>query len=110
MVNQIIQKKVDIFESFMEKYFAKEQTYYVYNLEVFKKIQYEEALEPFLESLKVYYFKNKHYYLNRSQMTFNQFNTILRQIFNKNEIEVTKKVKYTKSKYQVEYYISHSYN
>lgn len=107
MVNQIIQKKVDIFELFMKKYFVKEQMHYVYNIEVFKKILYDEGLEPFLESLKLYYFKNKHYYLTRNPINFNQFNTILRQIFNKNELNVIKKVKYTKSKYQVEYYISY---
>ncbi len=103
MVNQIIQKKVDFFESFVKEHFIKEQHYYVYNIEVFKKLSYESQLQPFLESLKACYFKNKHYYLERWPLSYNQFNTILRQIFNKNEMNVEKKVKYTMSKYQVEY-------
>jgi hypothetical protein len=105
MMNQIIQKKVDNFESFVKDYFIQEKDYYIYNNEVFKKLQYESVLKPFLDNLKIYYYKNKHYYLERWPLTFNQFNTILRQIFNKNELNVEKKVKYTRSKYQVEYYI-----
>ena len=105
MVNQIIQKRVDLFESFIRSHFIREQDYYVYNIEVFKKLEYESQLKPFLDSLKPYYYKNKHYYLERWPLHYNQFNTVLRQLFNKNEMQVEKKVKYTMSKYQVEYYV-----
>jgi hypothetical protein len=105
MVNQIIQKEVDIFESFVKEHFIEEQDYYIYNNEVFKKLLFESIMTPFLESLKSYYFKNKYYYVERSPMTFNCFNTVLRQIFKRNQIHFTKKVKYVMSKYQVEYYI-----
>ena len=105
MVNQIIQKEVDIFESFVKEHFIQEQDYYIYNIEVFKKLLFESLMAPFLESLKSYYYKNKYYYLERSPMTYNYFNTILRQIFKRNQIHFVKKVKYVMSKYQVEYYI-----
>ena len=95
MVNQIIQKEVDIFESFVKEHFIQEQDYYIYNIEVFKKLLFESLMVPFLESLKPYYYKNKYYYLD----------TILRQIFKRNQIHFVKKVKYVMSKYQVEYYI-----
>ena len=90
MVNQIIQKEVDIFESFVKEHFIQEQDYYIYNIEVFKKLLFESLMVPFLESLKPYYYKNKHYYLERSPMTYNYFNTILRQIFKRNQIHFVK--------------------
>lgn len=105
MVNQIIQKEVDIFESFVKQYFTHEKEYYIYNIEIYKKLLYESLMDPFLESLKNYYFKNKYYYLERNPMTFNYFNTILRQIFHKNNISIQKNIKYVMSKYQVEYFI-----
>ena len=51
------------------------------------------------------YYKNKYFYLTRDPMTFNSFNTIMRQIMKKNDIIYTNKIKYTSSKYQVEYHI-----
>lgn len=105
MVNQIIQKKVEFFDSFMKDHFVKEQGYLIYNIEVYKKLSFETILYPFLESLKPYYFKNKYYYLERQPMTYNYFNTVLRQILKRNNIAYEKKVKYLMSKYQIEYHI-----
>ena len=105
MVQQIIQKYVDIFESFVISHFIEEQDYYVYNNEVFKKLVFDDTLDNFICALKPYYFKNKHFYLQRHPYTYNSFNTILRQIMKRNNIQVEKKVKYQKSKYQVEFHI-----
>lgn len=103
--NQIIQTNVSNFHHFVETYFAVENDTLIYNLEVFKKLMYEGKIPEFLEELKEFYYKNKHYYLSRSPITFNNFNTIMRQIMNKNEVPYEKKVKYTMSKYQIEYHI-----
>jgi len=105
MVNQIIQKYVDIFEPFVKKHFILEKDYYIYNMEVYKKLRFDEELKEFLLKLKQYYYKNKHYYLERESISFNEFNTVLRQIFKRNELKIDKKVKYTMSKYQIEYHI-----
>tara|TARA_B100001093_G_C26794833_1_gene1000641 strand:+ start:492 stop:857 length:366 start_codon:yes stop_codon:yes gene_type:complete len=104
-VNQIIQTNVSNFHHFVETHFAVENDTLIYNLEVFKKLNYEGKIPDFLEELKEYYYKNKHYYLSRTPITFNNFNTIMRQIMNKNEVPYEKKVKYTMSKYQIEYHI-----
>ena len=40
MTNQIIKTYVDIFESFVKKHFILEQDYYVYNMDVYKKLSF----------------------------------------------------------------------
>ena len=108
MTNQIVQKPVDFFEDFVKTHFILENHVYMYNLEIFKKLQYENCILSLLERLKDYYYKNKHYYLTRHPVTFNSFNTILRQIMKRNCIIYEKKIKYTMSKYQAEYHIQES--
>jgi len=105
MKNQIIKKNVDCFESFVKENFTFEKNYYIFNHIVFKKLEYENKIYPFLEELKDYYYKNKHYYIERNPISFNQFNTVLRQICKVNEIEYTSKIKYNSSKYSIEYFI-----
>ena len=102
MVVQVVQKEVDLFEPFVKTHFISENDYFIYNIDVFKKLNFENQLVPFLESLKPYYCKNKHFYLERDPISYNNFNTILRQIFSRNKIKIKKKVKYIMSKYQVE--------
>lgn len=104
-MSQIIHTYVDFFEQFVQTYFLLENQVYVYNHETYKRLNYENVLSTFLESLKQYYYKNKYFYLTRDPMTFNSFNTIMRQIMKKNDITYTNKIKYTSSKYQVEYHI-----
>ena len=106
MKNQIIKKDVDFFEDFIKENFMLENSYYIFNHIVFKKLLYEEKLYKVLEVLEDYYYKNKHYYIQRNPISFNQFNTIIRQICKRNEIEYTSKIKYNSSKYNIEYYFS----
>ena len=105
MVNQIIKRYVDIFDTFIKDNFNKENDYYVYNILVFKKIFFNKKIDQFLIHLKDYYYVNKQYYLTRTPITYNQFNTIIRQILKINNIEYKKNVKYINSKYTTEYHI-----
>ena len=106
MKNQIIKKYIDFFNDFVKENFMIENDYYIFNIIVFKQLEYENKIPSFLENLKEYYYKNKHYYLERDPITYNQFNTILRQICNNNEINFSNKIKYQSSKYSIEYYIN----
>jgi len=103
--NQVIKKYVDIFDHFVETNFLLENNYYIFNYFVFKKIVYEEKTDDFLNRLKDYYYKNKHFYVERPCLTYNQFNTILRQVCKRNNIPIEIKVKYENSKYSPEYHI-----
>jgi hypothetical protein len=103
--NQVIKKNVDIFNDFVKSNFICENNYYIFNYLTFKKIVYEGQIESFLAQLKDYYYKNKYFYIERPDITHNQFNTILRQICKKNNIHIEIKIKYENSKYSPEYHI-----
>lgn len=103
--NQVIKKYVDIFDGFVKTNFVHENNYYIFNYLNFKKIIYEGQIESFLTQLKDYYYKNKHFYIERPDITHNQFNTILRQICKKNNIHIEIKIKYENSKYSPEYHL-----
>ena len=105
MKNQIIKLYVDVFDQFVKDNLVKENNYYIFNHLIFKKINYDDTLKTFMISLKPFYFKNKHYYLERDPITFNQFNTILRQVCKRNNIKYDTNIKYNSSKYSIEYFI-----
>ena len=103
--NQVIKKYVDIFDDFVTSHFIRENNYYIFNNLIFKKITYEGQINVFLNQLKDYYYKNKYFYIERPEMSHNQFNTILRQICKNNNIHIEIKIKYENSKYSPEYHL-----
>ena len=105
MNSQIIKNHVTIFHDFVKNNFIEENNYYIFNDIVFKKLLYNNVVTDFLKELKQYYFKNKHYYLERDPITLKQFNTIIRQICKKNKLYLKKNVKFNNSKYNIEYHI-----
>lgn len=105
MKNQIIKKHVDFFNSFIQTHCVKENDYYISNYLVFKKLIFENQMEIFLHKLHDYYYQNKHYYLKRDPISYNQYNTILRQICKVNEVKLEPIIRYTASKYDAEYHI-----
>ena len=84
MKNQIIKKHVDFFNEFIKENFILENDYYIFNNIVFKKLEYENKVQDFLEKLKDYYFKNKvvnislnsNFYLNSVFYGFSNFISI----------------------------------
>ena len=105
MKNQIIKLYVEPFEDFVKENFQQENNYYIFNHITFKRLEYDNKISYFLESLKEYYFKNKYYYLERNPITFNQFNTVIRQICKRNDVKFDSNIKYNSSKYSIEYFI-----
>ena len=103
--NQVVKKYVDIFDDFVKTNFVRENNHYIFNNLIFKKLVYEDKITKFVESLKEYYYENKHFYLNRLPITYKQFNTLIRQICKRNEIKISTSVKYESSKYTTEYHI-----
>ena len=59
-----------------------------------------------VDNLKKYYFKSKHHYLERDS-TYKNFVTIVRQICKYHHIPFTSDIKYSKSKYEIKYFIYH---
>lgn len=70
----------------------------------FKKLQYNNSIQGFLQNIKEYYYESKQYYVTRP-ITYNNFLTIIRQICKINNIHIEKKIEYIKNYYDIIYYI-----
>jgi len=84
----------------------KTEKYYMFNLDAYKKGVYTEEIQKFMELCKPYYYQSKCKYLEK-KLTYNSFTTIMRQICNFNQITYTSKIIYSKSHYNIVYYIYH---
>jgi hypothetical protein len=82
----------------------KEETYYVFDKNAYKKGIFTESIQIFLANCKKHYFLSKQKYVERKQ-TYNSFTTIIRQICNHNNITYKSEIKYDKSTYNIIYYI-----
>ena len=104
MKSQIIKEYVPFFIDFLTQNAKTESNYVLFNEELFRKCQYVGSHTEFLEQLRPYYHKSKQFYLDRDNMSYSQFITILRQISNATDVKYVSKVKYNQSKYSIEYY------
>ena len=68
----------------------KNDKYYTLNKVSYKKAEYLELLQPFLDSIDEYYYESKKFYLTRKQ-NYNSFITIIRQICRQNNINYISK-------------------
>jgi hypothetical protein len=82
----------------------KNNNYYIFNYESYKKGLYNENIPKFIENCKLYYYKSKQKYLEKKQ-TYNSFVTILRQICKNNNITYLSKLVYNKSEYNIDFYV-----
>ena len=82
-----------------------EHNQFVFDRNAFKKGIFFDLISKFLADSKPHYHKAKHYYLER-KITYNFFTTVIRQICNRNQIEYTTKINYSKSRYEIAYLIS----
>ena len=77
---------------------------YTFSKSSYKKAKFEKIVEPFCIFLKDFYFKSKYFYIERN-MTYKNLITIIRQICKYNNIPFTSDIKYSKSKYDITYFI-----
>ena len=82
----------------------KNDKYYTFDSNSFKKGIFTEEINCFLEDCKPYYHISKRKYIEK-KITYNSFTTVLRQISNSNKIIYTSQIKYDKSNYEIVYYI-----
>lgn len=83
---------------------VKNEKYYLFNHNSFKKGLFNDEIGKFFEKCKPYYHISKKKYLER-KVDYNTFTTVLRQICNFNKITYTSQIKYDKSTYDIFYYI-----
>lgn len=106
MSNQIFKSKVpkDLFFGLLDSIAMKNEKYYIFNKNSYKKGIFNGVIENFFNELKEYYHISKRKYIDR-KLTYTAFTTVIRQICNLLKIEYTYKIKYDKSEYEIEYYI-----
>ena len=105
-MSQIFRKDIpnDILFKFLEDNAEKTHKCYIVNNVFYKKLQFNNELYPFLQSLMDYYHLSKQYYLTR-KMSYTKFITVIRQICKQNNLSFTSNIKYDKSKYNINYFI-----
>jgi hypothetical protein len=106
MSTQIFKKNVptESFYSLLDSICVKNDKYYIFNKNSYRKGLFNESIANFIEECKPYYHISKQKYLER-KLTYNSFTTILRQICNFNKIKYVSQIKYDKSNYNIIYYI-----
>jgi len=106
MSTQIFKNKIDnklLFE-LLDKICIKNDSYYIFNNNAFKKGKYTHDIDDFINECIPYYHLSKRKYLEK-KITQKSFVTVLRQICNFNNIRYVSKTVYNKSTYDVVYYI-----
>ena len=103
---QIIKNKIPDEHLFalLDKICIKNNKYYTFNLNSYKKGMYSEDIPKFIQECIPYYYLSKRKYLER-KITYKSFITVLRQICNYNKITYTSKIVYNKCEYNIEYYV-----
>ena len=89
----------------LNKICLKNEKYYIFNLETFKKGVYNEVIQELVQCCVPYYHISKRNKYLEKKLTYNSFTTILRQLCNYNQINYTSQIKYDKSTYVIVYYI-----
>jgi len=106
MSSQIIKIKIpnELLFVLLEKICIKNDKYYTFNLNSYKKGMYTGDIPKFFQDCVPYYYVSKRKYLEK-KITYKAFITVLRQICNYNKITYTSKIVYNKSEYNIDYYI-----
>ena len=94
--------KKEILIQLLTEHSVKEKKCYKLSPEIYKQMQYNDVIEPFLKLIKPHYHTSKQSYVDR-KMTYPRFITILRHICKCHEINYTSIIKYSNSYYQIDY-------
>ena len=109
MTSQLFKENIPmtILYDFLEKICVKDSInhWFIFSKSAFKKAEIYDLIIKFKTVIKPYYHTSKQYYVERN-LTFIRFTTIIKQICHLNNKEITSKIIYNKSKYEMEYYIS----
>lgn len=91
--------------NFLDKYCGKTEKYYIMSKEAYKKAKMDDnAINNLFGELKKYYHTSKHFYIERED-NYKNLITVLRQICKDHLMAYTSNIKYSKSKYDIIYFI-----
>jgi hypothetical protein len=107
-MSQLFKNKISIhfLLDFLEKINCqKMDNFYIVDITAYKRSIYVNALIPFLNELRQFYYPSKYNYIDTENMNQNKFNTIIRQICKYTNTHYEKKLRHDQSKYSVVYHI-----
>lgn len=106
MKSQIFKNQISkqVLFDLLDKICIKNEKYYLLNKISYKKGEYEKLFEVFYQLILPYYYKSKQFYVTRKH-NYISFVTIIRQICKINNIHYTSKINYSRSSYDITYYI-----
>ena len=102
--NTSIDFLIKLFIEFLDKTCEKNNNIYKFDRISYRKSEFHNHLNEFIEKITPFYYESKKYYLTRN-MKYNYFITIIRQICKFCNIKYVNKIEYDKSKYDINYYI-----
>ena len=94
----------DILFDFLEKICDKNEKFYTFDINAYKRAELLDIITEFTEIIKPHYHKAKIFYVERKH-TYSSLCTVIRQICKLHSIMFTTKVVYSKSKYNIPYFI-----
>lgn len=106
MTKQIFKKPVppELLVDLLEKISLKTDKYYFIDINSFKKMIFLNLHTEFLEKVIEYYHISKRFYIER-ELKYNSFTNIIRQICKSNNIVFTSQIKYSESKYNIDFLV-----
>jgi len=109
MLCQIFKREIPnhILFDLLEKICLKTEKYYFIDISAYSKLLFLELKEPFIDALIEYYFLSKRFYLER-EFTYTSFTNIVRQICKHGNIHFESEIKYSHSKYYINFMIYHT--
>lgn len=96
-------KKEDLYD-FLDNISLKSNDNYVINNTVYKKAMFHDSINQYYDKIRENYFESKRYYVDK-KITYRSFITVIRQVCRYLCIPFTSKINYSKSSYDITYYI-----
>jgi len=107
MTSQIFKKTYpkESFINFIEKFaYNNNNNYYLINKSYYKRAIFLDIIKDFIDDIKDYYHVSKCKYIDNVD-NYSKFMTIIRQLCKINNINFASKIIYSKSTYDITYYI-----
>lgn len=91
----------------LDKICLKTEKYYLIDVAAYSKLLFLDLKQPFIDALTEYYYLSKRFYLKR-EFTYTSFTNIVRQFCKHGNIHFESEIKYSHSKYYINFMIYHT--
>jgi hypothetical protein len=109
MLCQIFKREIPnhILFDLLEKICLKTDKYYFIDVAAYSKLLFLGLKQQFIDELTEYYYLSKRFYLER-EFTYTSFTNIVRQICKHGDIKIESEIKYSHSKYYINFFVHHN--